>query len=80
MKTIQALREERGESTSQLAAAVGVSVHTVDEWEQGAARPSVVSLRALIEHFDVDEADLDLDPCEPPSLSEQVLDALDLQA
>ena len=80
MPTIRRLREDRGETQRQLAEAVGVRHDVVAAWEQGAARPSVSALRALTARFGVDEPDLDLDPCDPPSLGEQLLEALEPQA
>jgi transcriptional regulator with XRE-family HTH domain len=77
MKTIRQLREDHGDSQHQLAEVAGVSREQVEAWEQGLTRPSVVSLRALTEHFGVDEAEIDLDPCEPPTLGEHVLAALE---
>jgi transcriptional regulator with XRE-family HTH domain len=77
MKTIRQLREERGESQGQLAMALGVAVDNVVEWEEGMASPSVTSVRALTEHFGVGEDEIDLEPNRPPSLGEQLADALD---
>jgi transcriptional regulator with XRE-family HTH domain len=77
MKTIQELREARGESRLELAAVVNLTPETVAEWEQGLASPSVTSLRALCEHFGVGEEEIDLEPNRPPSLGEELVDALD---
>jgi transcriptional regulator with XRE-family HTH domain len=62
MKSIQELREERGETRMQLAAAIGVSLDEVTDYELGEAEPSVTRLRALAEHFGVAETEIDLRP------------------
>jgi transcriptional regulator with XRE-family HTH domain len=75
-KTIRQLREERGESTMQLAKVLGATVQDVHDLETSIASPSVERLRLLTEHFGVDEADITLEPYRPPTLGEQLRDAL----
>ncbi len=76
-KTIRQLREERGESETQLAAALGATLQDVQDLETGIASPSVERLRLLTEHFRVDQTAIDLEPNRPPSFGEQVADALE---
>ena len=40
-RAIQELREERGESRSDLASAVGVTLNEVTDWEMGRAEPGI---------------------------------------
>jgi len=75
-KTIRQLREERGESTLQLAKVLGATSQDVNDLETGVASPSVERLRLLTEHFGVDEADINLEPHRSPTLGEQIRDAL----
>ena len=75
-KTIRQLREERGESTMQLADVLGVTLQDIHELEQGIAGPSVERLRRLTKHFGVRDDDIDLEPGHSPSLGEQLGDAL----
>jgi transcriptional regulator with XRE-family HTH domain len=75
-KTIKELREERGESRPQLAKALGVMPQHVVDWEIGKAEPTVSRLRALTEHFGVRDDQLNLEPNRPPTLGEQLRDAL----
>ena len=75
-KTIRQLREERGESTLQLAEVLGATSQDVNDLETGVASPSVERLRLLTEHFGVDEADFNLEPHRSPTLGEQIRDAL----
>jgi transcriptional regulator with XRE-family HTH domain len=75
-KTIRQLREERGESTMQLARVLGITLQDVHDLETGIASPSVERLRLLTEHFGVDEADINLEPHREPTLGEQLRDAL----
>ena len=76
-KTIRQLREERRESQTQLAAALGATLQDVQDLETGIASPSVERLRLLTEHFGVDQTAIDLEPNRPPSFGEQVADALE---
>ena len=76
-KTIRQLREERGESQIELAEALGVTRQDILDLEDGIAGPSVERLRLLTEHFGVDETAIDLEPNRPPSLGEQVVEALE---
>jgi DNA-binding XRE family transcriptional regulator len=75
-KTIRQLRQERGESQHQLAEALGATLLEVQDLEAGIASPLVTRVRLLTEHFGVREEDIDLEPNRPPSLGEQVLDAI----
>ena len=75
-KTIQELREERGETRSELAAAVRVTLSELTDWEQGRAEPGVARVRLLTEHFGVRDDQINLQPHRDPSLGEQLKDAL----
>ena len=77
MKTIRELREERGESRMQLAAALGVTLNDVVAWELGQTEPTTSRLRALTEHFGVRDDQIDLRPGHPPSLAERLIDAFE---
>jgi transcriptional regulator with XRE-family HTH domain len=76
MKTIQQLREARGESQQHLADALGAPLADINDLERGVAGPSVTRLRRLTEYFGVREEDIELEPNRPPSLGEQLRDAL----
>ena len=76
-KTIRQLRQERGESETQLAEALGTTPQEIQDLERGIASPSVERLRLLTEHFGVDETAIDLEPHRPPSLGERLVDALE---
>ena len=76
-KPIRQLREDRGESPTQLTEALGATLQEIQDLEQGIAAPSVERLRLLTEHFGVDETDIDLEPQRPPSLGERLVDALE---
>ena len=73
-KTIRELREERGESRMQLAAAIGVTLDDVVEWEQGRTEPTTSRLRVLSEHFGVRDDQIDLRPGHDPSIAERLAD------
>jgi transcriptional regulator with XRE-family HTH domain len=75
-KMIQELREERGESRSDLAAAVGVTLSELTDWELGRAQPGVARMRLLAEHFGVRDDQINLEPNRPPTIGEQLRDAL----
>jgi transcriptional regulator with XRE-family HTH domain len=75
-RTIRQLREERGESRSDLAAAVGVTLSELTEWELGRAQPGVARMRLLTEHFGVRDDQINLEPNRPPTIGEQLRDAL----
>ena len=75
-KTIQELREEQGESRSDLAAAIGVTLSELTDWELGRAEPGVTRVRLLTEHFGVRDDQINLEPHRDPSLGEQLKDAL----
>jgi transcriptional regulator with XRE-family HTH domain len=77
IRTIQELREERGESRTDLAAALGVTLDDVTEWELGRAKPTLSRLRILTEHFGVRDDEINLEPNRPLSLGEQLRDALE---
>ena len=76
-QTIRQLREDRGESETQLAGVLGATLQEIQDLEQGIASPSVERLRLLTEHFGVDETAIDLEPQRPPSLGERLVDALE---
>jgi len=76
-KTIRQLRQERGESETQLAEALGTTLQEIQDLERGIASPSVERLRLLAEHFGVDETAIDLEPHRPPSVGERLVDALE---
>jgi DNA-binding transcriptional regulator YiaG len=48
MPTLKRLREEALLSSTELARLVGVSYHTVYEWEHAMARPSPANQRKLV--------------------------------
>lgn len=50
---LRVLRQSRGISQSELAAAVGVSTRAVKYWEHGQRTPKATSLLALAHYFDV---------------------------
>jgi len=75
-KTIQELREERGESRSDLAAAVGVALLECTDWELGRVEPRVARMRFLAEHFGVRDEQINVEPNRPPTIGEQLRDAL----
>ena len=75
-KTIRDLREARGESQMQLAAAMGATLHKVTDWETGRTEPTISRLRALTAHFGVRDDQIDLRPGHPPSITERLADAL----
>ena len=74
IRTIQELREERGESRTDLAAALGVTLDEVTAWELGRAKPTLSRLRILTEHFGVRDDQINLEPHRRPSLGEQLRD------
>jgi transcriptional regulator with XRE-family HTH domain len=61
-RTIQQLREERGESRMQLADSLQVTLDEVSSWELGRDVPGLTNVRTLAEHFEVSEDELDLYP------------------
>ena len=71
-KTIQQLREARGESRADLAAAIGVTLDEVTDWEMGRAEPGLTRVRILTEHFGVRDDQINLRPGQPPTLGERV--------
>ena len=75
-RTIQDLREERGESRAALAAALGVTSEEVVDWELGRAEPTISRLRALTEHFGVRDDQINLRPGDPPSLADRLAEFL----
>ena len=60
MKTIRALREERGWTQVELAHKIGVAPSTIYNWERGKFEPRVSQLRELAVAFGVrlDEIEL----------------------
>ena len=75
-RTIQELREARGESRSDLADALGVTLDEVTDWELGRAQPGFARMRLLTEHFGVRDDQINLKPGQVPTLREQIRDAL----
>jgi transcriptional regulator with XRE-family HTH domain len=71
-KTIRELREARGESRADLAAAIGVTLDEVTDWEMGRAEPGLTRVRILTEHFGVRDDQINLRPGQPPMLGEQL--------
>ncbi len=53
MKTLRELREERGLSPVDVAAALKVSLASIYNWESGKHEPRVSQLRKLAEFFGV---------------------------
>jgi transcriptional regulator with XRE-family HTH domain len=74
-KTIQELREARGDSRADLAAALGVTLDEVTDWELGKAEPGITRVRVLTEHFGVRDDQINLRPADPPSLTDLLVDA-----
>ena len=75
-RTIRDLREERGQSRAALAAALGVTLEDIVEWEMGKAEPTISRLRALTEHFGVRDDQINLRPGDPPSLGDRLAELL----
>jgi transcriptional regulator with XRE-family HTH domain len=71
-RTIQELREARGEARADLADALGVTLSEVTDWELGKAEPGVARMRALTTHFGVRDDQIRLDPGQPPSLADRL--------
>jgi transcriptional regulator with XRE-family HTH domain len=67
-QTIQELREARGESRADLAAAIGVTLDEVTAWELGQAEPGISRMRILTQHFGVRDDQIDLGPGEASSI------------
>ena len=61
MKTIRALRRERGWTQFELALAVGVQPQTIYLWESGRRLPQVPQLRRLGQIFELCSDDIDLE-------------------
>ena len=72
-KTIQELREARGESQAQLARAVGVKPQDVAAWESGTAEPRISRMRALTKHFGVRDDQINLRPGEATSIVDRLV-------
>jgi DNA-binding XRE family transcriptional regulator len=66
MKSIRALRLERGWTQFELALAVGVQPQTVYLWESGRRQPQVSQMRKLGEVFALCSDDIDLAPDREP--------------
>jgi transcriptional regulator with XRE-family HTH domain len=75
-RTIQELREARGEARADLADALGVTLSEVTDWELGKAEPGVARMRALTTHFGVRDDQIRLDPGQPPSLADRLEELL----
>ncbi len=71
-RTIQELREARGESCGDLAHALGVTLDEVTDWELGRAQPRIARIRALTEHFGVRDDQIKLDPGQRPSIGDRL--------
>ena len=65
MKTIRALRLERGWTQFELALMVGVQPQAVYFWESGRRTPQVPQLRKLGEIFGMCSDEIDLTPIHP---------------
>ncbi|HWV24772.1 MAG TPA: helix-turn-helix transcriptional regulator [Thermomicrobiales bacterium] len=61
MKTIRALRQERGWSQYELALKVGVHPQAVYLWERGRRTPQVPQMRKLGQVFGMCSDDIDLE-------------------
>ena len=72
-RTIQELRDERGESRSDLAAALGVTLDEVTDWELGRSEPSIPRMQALTEHFSVRDDQINLRPREASSIVDRLM-------
>ena len=66
MKTISALRLERGWTQFELALAVGVQPQTVYLWESGRRQPQVSQMRKLGNVFEICSDEIDLTPLREP--------------
>jgi transcriptional regulator with XRE-family HTH domain len=75
-KTIRQLREDRGESTMQLAEALGTTLQDIHDLESGVASPSAAQLRRLARHFGVRKEAINLEPDRSPTVGDQVREAL----
>jgi transcriptional regulator with XRE-family HTH domain len=64
VKTIRALRQERGWTQFELALRVGVQPQTVYLWERGRRLPQVPQLRRLGAVFGLCSDEIDLGPLE----------------
>ncbi len=61
MKTIRALRQERGWTQLELANRLGVTPATVFNWERGKYEPKALQLRAMARVFGVSMDDIDFE-------------------
>lgn len=61
MKTIRALREERGWTQLELANKLSVTPATVYNWERGRYEPKASQLRALARVFGVSMDEIDFE-------------------
>ena len=62
MRTIRALRQERGWTQFELALKVGVQPQAVYLWESGRRTPQVPQLRRLGQLFGLCSDEIDLEP------------------
>jgi DNA-binding XRE family transcriptional regulator len=72
--SIQQLREAQGESRTDLAQMIGVPSETIVDWETGKAEPTAEHVLHLVEHFGIQEHELDLRPEHSHSLLEKLED------
>jgi transcriptional regulator with XRE-family HTH domain len=66
MRTIRALRQERGWTQYELALRVGVHPQAVYMWESGRRTPQVMQLRKLGRVFGLCSDEIDLEPVDVP--------------
>jgi transcriptional regulator with XRE-family HTH domain len=71
-QTIQELREARGQSRADLAAAIGVTLDEVTDWEMGRAKPGLSRMRVLTQHFGVRDDQIELRPGEASSIVDRL--------
>jgi hypothetical protein len=62
---------------SQLATELRATTSHVKDLEDGIVRPAVGRLRELAGHFGVSQDDIDLEPVEPPSPGERIVDPVE---
>jgi transcriptional regulator with XRE-family HTH domain len=73
-RTFQHRREERGESRSDLADALGITLQQITQWEFGQTEPTSSRLRVLPERFGVRDDEIDPWPGHPPTIAERLTD------
>ena len=77
IRPVQECRVERGESRSDLAAALGVTLDEIAVWEQRKGKPMLSRTPLLSEHLGVRDDQINEEPNRPPPLGEQLRDALE---